>query len=301
MARMRGARPSPRHRLAGAMPHRITGPTPPEFVVVPKQLSMWHNDVDGDCVTAEEAFAKAAASVMAGQPETFITDATVLAWATKHGVLNGADLDQVLTAMRTDGFQQDGVAYDDGPATSVDWTQLSVLCNAIAQGPVKLGVAAGQLERVVGSVNGWVGTNFAHDGNLDHCISCCGYGPLSYLVSQLGGQLPSGVNGGSPGVAVFTWRTVGVLDWPSFLAITGEAWLRSPTTIIQDGPTPTPTPPAPQPSPHAMSFDQVMSWMYGYVAKHGNKADQRVVHNVTVLGDEYQAGKVSSERKWRKL
>ena len=56
----RGALPSPRSALATATPYsaRLLG-APPEYIVIPPQLSMWGNDVHGDCVTAEEAFAKA--------------------------------------------------------------------------------------------------------------------------------------------------------------------------------------------------------------------------------------------------
>ena len=72
---------------------------PPNFIVTPKQLSMWGNDVHGDCVTAEEAFAKAC-----NNPEIFISDDDVIAWATRHGVLEGAYLYQVMTWMQDDGF-----------------------------------------------------------------------------------------------------------------------------------------------------------------------------------------------------
>ena len=52
-----GAIPSPRHRLAAAIPHQIIGETPSNFLINPNQLSFWGNDQHG--VTAEEAFAKA--------------------------------------------------------------------------------------------------------------------------------------------------------------------------------------------------------------------------------------------------
>lgn len=238
--RKRGARPSPRHRLAAATPHRITGETPPQFIVIPPRLSMWLNDQEGDCVTAEEAFAKACHS-----PEVFISDATVQAWAVKNNVQNGAELDQVLTLMRTAGFQQDGVLYNDGPATTVDWTNAAILQNAIAQGPVKLGVAANQLERVVGQKNGWLATGFQRDPNLDHCPSLCGYGPAKLLGQLLGVSIANNF----PAYAIFTWGTIGIIDVPSMLAITGEAWLRNPTTVTV-GPTPAPIPtPGPTPTP----------------------------------------------------
>lgn len=244
----RGARPSARHKLAAATPHRIRGTTPPQFIVIPSQLSMWLNDVDGDCVTAEEAFAKAAYAVMLGQPELFIQDATVQAWATAHGVLNGAELADVLTWMAQAGFSQGGAVYDDGPATTVDWTNAAALQNAISIGPVKIGVAAAQLENVpnIGEKNGWFATGFSKDTSEDHCVSLCGYGSLFYLSQQLGVALQAGANGSLPGYAMFTWDSIGIIDVPSMLAITGEAWLRSPTTEGA-GPVPTPTPPVPVP------------------------------------------------------
>jgi len=231
--RMRGARPSPRHKLAAARPHRIIGATPAQFIVVPSLLSMWLNDVDGDCVTAEEAFAKACHS-----PEIFIQDATVKTWAQQHGVLNGAALSDVLEWMQTGGFQQDGETYNDGPAAAVDWTNAAMLCNAIAHGPVKTGVAAAQLENVVGNSNGWLAVNFQHDPNLDHCVSACGFGPIGWLAQQLG----TSINSGALGIAVYTWKTIGIIDAASWLAIVGEAWLRSPTTVIPTQPTPVPSP-----------------------------------------------------------
>jgi hypothetical protein len=200
--------------------------TPPQFLWRPKQLSMWLNDVDGDCVSAEECFAKGCSS-----PFVFITDATVQAWATANGVLNGADLTQVLDLMQSGGFAQDGATYDDGPYTSVDWTNASVLQNAIFQGPIKIGVAADQLDDAVPDppTNGWLATGFTPDSDEDHCVSLAGFGPMSWLLKQLGGSLtvPD-----APGYAMFTWNSIGVIDVPSMLAITGEAWLRSPTTVI---------------------------------------------------------------------
>jgi hypothetical protein len=80
---------------------------------------MWGNDVHGDCVTAEEAFAKAC-----HDPEIFISDNEVITWATSHGVLEGASLFQVLIYMcndgllHNDGFHQAEDAYNDGPYSS---------------------------------------------------------------------------------------------------------------------------------------------------------------------------------------
>jgi hypothetical protein len=226
--RPRGARPTPRHKLAGATPHRIRGATPNQFAVIPSQLSYWLNNVDGDCVTAEEAFAKACHS-----PEIVIQDATVKAWASAHGVLNGANLLQVVEMMEKSGFQQDGYSYSDGAVTAIDYADAPTLQNAISQGPVKIGVAADQLENVVGTSNGWFATGFTSDQNEDHCVSLCGYGTISWLAQQLGVSVPSGMDGTQTGYLLFTWDTIGIIDVPSMIAITGEAWLRTPTTIIQ--------------------------------------------------------------------
>ncbi len=192
---------------------------------------MWGNDVHGDCVTAEEAFAKACY-----QSEIFISDQDVITWATQHGVLEGAYLYQVLGWMRNDGFSQDGQKYDDGSYFSVDWTQSGMLTSAISQGPVKIGIAADQLSNVWSQHqgrSGWFATGFTADANEDHCVSLCGYGTIAWLAQQLNVSVPSGVDGTKPGYAMFTWNSIGIIDVPSMLAITHEAWLRNPTTVIQ--------------------------------------------------------------------
>ena len=95
----RGAIPSPRSALAAAVPYTALIGAPPDLIMKPQKISWWGNYVHGDCVTAEEAFAKAC-----NNPEIFISDAEVIAWATRHGVLEGAHLTQVMTWMQNDGF-----------------------------------------------------------------------------------------------------------------------------------------------------------------------------------------------------
>src|SRR6516162_1497771 len=133
----RGAIPSPRSALAAAAPYTPKISAPPEFIIKPQQISMWGNDVHGDCVTAEEAFAKAC-----NNPEIFIRDDEVVAWATAHGVLEGAFLTDVMTWMENDGFVDGSHTYDDGQYFSVNWTDAGITRSAISQGPVKLGIAA---------------------------------------------------------------------------------------------------------------------------------------------------------------
>src|SRR3954463_1790041 len=113
----RGAIPSPRSALAAAVPHAALIGAVPDFINLPPTISWWGNDVHGDCVTAEEAFAKAC-----NGPEIFIPDNEVIDWATRHSVLEGANLVQVMTWMQNDGFTDGSYVYDDGPYYSVDWT-----------------------------------------------------------------------------------------------------------------------------------------------------------------------------------
>src|SRR5262249_37451754 len=148
-------------------------------------------------------------------------------------------LSDVLDLMVKSGFQQGGHTYDDGPHNAVDWTNVAVLQNAIAHGPVKIGVAADQLETAWDAKNaqnpgnpqdGWFATGFKQDTAEDHCVSLCGYGTFSWLAGQLGVQVPQGLDGSTPGYGLFTWDTIGIIDQPSMVAITQEAWVRNPTT-----------------------------------------------------------------------
>jgi hypothetical protein len=228
----RGAIPTPRDVLAAATPYSHTAAfvgAPPNSIVIPQQLSMWGNDVHGDCVTAEEAFAKAC-----HYPEFFIPDNVVITWAKKHNVLDGAVIADVLKWMQTDGFPDGKFMDDDGPHSSVDWTNAGILESAISLGPVKIGVAADQIETAwdsTGGRSGWFATGFHNDANEDHCTSLCGYGSISWLAQQLGAQVPGGIDGTHPGYAMFTWDSIGIIDRPSMLAVTHEAWLRQPTTV----------------------------------------------------------------------
>jgi len=229
----RGAIPSPRHELAAAMPHVPLASVPPNHLYFPKKISVWHNDYHGDCVTAEEAFAKACHS-----PEIFITDAEVQKWATAHGWYEGTNLINVLKAMQKKGFSQNKQTYDDGTHNSVDWTDAATLQSALCHGPVKIGIAADQLHAVCqanGFKSGWCATGFKADSNEDHCVSLCGYGTITWLAQQMKFTVPKGVSGTQPGYALFTWGSIGIIDVPSMLAITHEAWLRTPTTIIVPG------------------------------------------------------------------
>ena len=121
--------------------------------------------------------------------------------------------------------------YDDGPHFSVDWTNAATLQSAIVQGPVKIGIAADQIETAYHATDGqtgWFATGFQPDNNEDHCVTLCGYGSISWLAQQLGVQVPAGIDGTQPGYAMFTWNSIGIIDVPSMIAITHEAGSGSP-------------------------------------------------------------------------
>lgn len=236
----RGAIPSPRSELAAAMPH-VPDPkisTPPSFLMWPIQMSSWNNYVYGDCVTAEEAFAKATAA-----PQTFIPLATVVAWASAHGYLNGATLTSVMKTMETDGFPLNNKTYDDGPYNSVNWANAAILQSAISShGPVKIGVGAEDFQtnadgKVTPGTSGWAMYNYPKSQPEDHCVSLCGYGTLAELVAlfkqhKITVNAPKGMPTGLC-YAMFTWNSIGIIDQQSMLNMTYEAWIRIPVTIIK--------------------------------------------------------------------
>ena len=262
MPRPRGAYPSPRHRLASAIPHRVLGAVPDSFGMVPRLLSMWGNNVHGCCVASEEFAAKGAYSVRAGGPELFLDEQLCIDWARSHGVLEGADLVSVMDAMVTDGIATaDGKTYHDGPHTSVDWTNPTILKSAIYTGPVKIAIAANEIENAVNSTDGqtgWMLTDASTDMNTDHCVGLWGYGTLAQCTDLLNAALglgltvPSGADGSLLSLLMYTWKSIGIVTHQALVKFTTEAWVRNPTTPESPQPDPAPTPapsPTPQPAP----------------------------------------------------
>jgi hypothetical protein len=197
--------------------------------------------ISGNCVSAEEAFAKACY-----QPEIFIDAATVIAWAKAHGFLNGADLTSVLDAMVNDGFAIGSQTYDDGGKLSVDYSNESILQAAIVHGPVKIAIDAGALPSTAGNQQGWhaTGGTPGQYPNTDHCVALCGYGPTAWLYQQLGVPLPGGLP--TVGYLLFTWSSIGFVDHAWIMSTCAEAWVRNPTTVGVP-PLPAPLPPGPVP------------------------------------------------------
>lgn len=252
IVKYRGARPSPAHKLLAAVPYRMLTAPPDEFAVVPKQLSMWGNSQYGVCVTSEEAFAKAAYSLMCGLPETFIPESEVINWARKYGYLNGADLVEVMDEMAKDGLDAGGVDYRDGGYRGVNYSDEPTLKSALTVGPVKIAIAADALPDEAGNNSGWWTTNNRRFTNTDHCVGICGFGSARFLFGKLGLPVPTGLDPNLQGYLIFTWNTIGFVTHPWLMGTCVEAWVRNPTTVGQSpapAPTPTPVPPGPTPMP----------------------------------------------------
>ncbi len=238
----RGAVPTPKHEIEAARAHAPypNVVVPDSFLAWPKQLSMWGNARYGDCVTAEEAFAKSVAA-----PQVFVPRLNAINWARSHGYLNGATLTQVMTTMQTKGFVVGGATYNDGAHSKVDWKTPATLQSAIfSTGPVKLGVAGDSFETNPNfTVNpqgfpqtGWCIFDYPAGGAEDHCVSLCGSGAtLAELVALFAAQgvtvAPSGGQPAGVSYALFTWDSIGIVDEQSMLNMTAEAWVRNPVTI----------------------------------------------------------------------
>jgi len=239
-----GARPSPPHRLLAAAPYRIRRLAPTQFSYVPAKLDMWGNNQYGDCVTAEEAFAKACYL-----PEIFIDARTVINWAQQNGFLDGADLSSVLDAMKSNGFVVGPQTYDDGNKLGVDYSNAAILQAAISDpnsaGPVKIAISSSDLPSSAGNQMGWHAFGRSNGRSTDHCVSLSGYGTAAYCFQALGVPLPTGVDPNKPDCYhLYTWSTIGVVDFAWIQGTCAEAWTRQPTTVgvpPLPGPHPVPT------------------------------------------------------------
>jgi hypothetical protein len=227
-----GEFPTPNQELAAAQPYKVVGTAPESFLAWPIEIRARENERVNNSSWVEEAFAKASA-----EPRVFIPADIVLLTARECGSSNFARF------MQTHGFEMDGTAYLDGSFHSVDWTNKVALNGAIANvGPMKIGVAAANLAsrshgQVTPGTSGWAIYGVPTGQPEDHCASLCGYGPLAALVG-LFEQYGTNVNVPSdmpPGLcyAMFIWDSIGIVDHQSLMNITGEAWVRIPTTIVK--------------------------------------------------------------------
>ncbi len=225
--------PAPNQELATAQPYRTGGGASESFLAWPIEIGFWGNDKESNSIWAEEGFAKACA-----EPKVLIPTDLVLSTARECGSSNFSEF------LQTHGFQMERKAYLDGPFHSVDWTNAVILNDAIANvGPVKIGVAsanfaAGPNGHVTPGTSGWAMYGLPTGQPEDHCASLCGYGSLAALVDlferrgvkvKVSSDMPTGLY-----YAMFSRGSIGIVDQQSLMNITGEAWVRTPTTIVKD-------------------------------------------------------------------
>lgn len=266
-----GARPSPKQALLSA-PTFLPTATPPEHVAyVPKWRSMLGNDTYGDCVTAEEGFAKTCVN-----PEKFDSQAAmdqleqvVISYARAHGTLHGASLTEVLDSMYEKGFQIGSQLYNDGQKSGVDYTNETILKAAIAQGPVKLAMGAGALPGGAGSRDGWYALS-SRNYSSDHSTTLCGYGTVEFCYDALKLPVPSAIPAGTHGYLHYTWSTIGFVTQAWVNGACDEAWLRTPTTVG----IPPLAPPVPPPPP---TPPEIKGTLYGKVVNGTVVIDGEVV------------------------
>jgi hypothetical protein len=228
----KGEFPSPNQDLAGAQRYRGAGSIPESFIAWPTKIDFWGNVTAGNSIWAEEAFAKACV-----EPKVFIPTEVVLSASRECGSSNFAAF------MQSHGFRMGDKAFLDGPFRLINWTNAIALNGAIANiGPVKIGVALGGLSsgphgEVTPGASGWAIYGLPQSEPGVHCASLCGYGPLAALKDLFERQgvdvsLPPGAPTGLC-YAMFTRGSIGIIDRQSLVNITGEAWVRSPTTIVK--------------------------------------------------------------------
>lgn len=239
--------------------------TPSQYWRLPAKMSYWLNDQYGCCVTSQQAFQRACAGI-------WITDPTVLAWAQANGTLDGANLPPVAAAMAAKGFSQDSNLYGCGATDlAVDYASQITTCAAIAAagqagGCLQVGIAADELPSTAGNINGWFLTTNQPDSGEDHCVAFCGFGTAPQFLSAMNAAypglnlaLPANVSTTDLGVALYTWSTIGWVDFACVGNMTSEAWYQSPptvqtgnnppqtvgVTVVTDPPVPPPPPPSP--------------------------------------------------------
>ena len=112
------------------------------------------------------------------------------------------------------------------PARSTTRNQTEVMQALVQFKTLKIGCASSALQQVVGNDNGWFLTGTCQDGNEDHCVGIYDYGTAAFLANAYGVSVPAGVDPNTFCLGLCTWGTIGVIDWQSFLNITGESWVR---------------------------------------------------------------------------
>lgn len=240
----RGLKPTSRKVLAASPRYHPKVAAPTNYWRFPKKLNTWGNNQYGCCVTSESAFCRAMAGI-------YISEQEVIRWARANGVLEGADLKQVIDMQASKGFSQDGNIYGNGGGRLVNYSDAATFKAAIFEagidkGSISIGISADMLPQGAGNESGWFLSGQTNDENEDHCISVCGFGTAQQFVTACNAaygtsvSVPSSMTATTQGYALYTWNTVGFAETSSCVGMMGEAWIRTPSTIIHGSGIPTP-------------------------------------------------------------
>ena len=234
----RGLVPTPRHRLAAALwagsllKKMPVPPTNRAFTHKVHDWCMCGNDTYGDCVVAEESNYKKLISTATNASEVEISSQETVNWyfAATGGQDTGMDIETAIVRMATVPLVDvNNRQHFDGKPGAIDFTNQTEVMRAIQYFKgIKIGIAADQLENTqAGYSNGWVLTGATQDTNYDHCVGLYGYGDASYLAFACGlTSTPQPLTPHEFCVLMYTWGTIGIVNWKSLQNICGEAWVR---------------------------------------------------------------------------
>lgn len=248
---------------AKKFPRGLKGPTPPakmqsipkfnvvsysattQAAFIPKAKHYWGNNQYGDCVPVAYIASAAAWTTFCGQP-VIATDAEAIDWARKHDWLNGTWATEVLDVVKSEGVPIGGKVYKCGPYAAVDYKNNAALQTAATVGPCMIAIDANALPSSAGNKDGWYVTGNTGDHNTDHEVTILGCGPAKWLYEQISTPLPAGLGPDQQGFLVFTWSTIGFVDFSWVQGTVVECFLPNPTVV---GFSPTPLPPDPPTPP----------------------------------------------------
>jgi hypothetical protein len=273
---------------------KATATYPAQWSIISPKNSMFLNDTDGDCVLAGECVnINAHWFLVTGQP-VIVPDAEVQTYGSKHGILNGADLLQVVGMMsvtNSDGLTySSGTAntmYCDGVGSAVNQQDRASICSACysCSGSLKMGVAGNDLSRInAGNSNGWY-LGSCQSTNIDHNVEMLGYGTAAYCFGVLNVPIPAGVDPNQFCYLVNTWSTIGVVN-AAVVETSGwcnEIDMRTPTSIALTsvGPPVNPPPPPPHtPTRRGLAIASALAEMY----QTGDDADRAEVESFLSQG-----------------
>ena len=187
------------------------------------------NNYAGTCVTASEVNYKLCIGQATLGPPIVIPDANGINWARQNGGMNGMGIDTCLERMQKVGMTDAaGKVHTNGPYGAVNWKDQTEAMRAIHYfKALKIGVngsPSGILHRTHTAQSGWEVMG-ARPAGVNHCVEILGYGSAEFLASVCKSKLTK-LDPKAFCVLLFTWCSVGIVDWPSFVALCGEAWVR---------------------------------------------------------------------------